>query len=204
MSALLHRKRKSMSIQQTDISVVDFHTHTFPERIAGRALAKLQAASHIEAFADGTDDGLVRSMLEAGIDLSVILPVATAPSQVASINDAAMRRAEERQAKLAKPPGSLGKLEDISIRLAGITGSVVCTLIGYTDTGKKEYETKVTYWMPFEGNGIGFHDAPWQPDFGGDMYATGYGSHGCVNLSSADAQELYSIIEIGDVVVVHS
>lgn len=99
MSALLHRKRKSMSIQQTDISVVDFHTHTFPERIAGRALAKLQAASHIEAFADGTDDGLVRSMLEAGIDLSVILPVATAPSQVASINDAAMRRAEERQAK---------------------------------------------------------------------------------------------------------
>ncbi len=78
------------------------------------------------------------------------------------------------------------------------------TLIGYTDTGKKEYETKVAYWMPFEGNGIGFHDAPWQPDFGGDMYATGYGSHGCVNLSSADAQELYSIIEIGDVVVVHS
>lgn len=78
------------------------------------------------------------------------------------------------------------------------------TLIGYTETGKKEYETKVTYWMPFEGNGIGFHDAPWQPDFGGDMYASGYGSHGCVNLSSADAQELYSIIEIGDVVVVHS
>ena len=78
------------------------------------------------------------------------------------------------------------------------------TLIGYTDTGKKEYETEVKYWMPFEGNGIGFHDAPWQPDFGGNMYAEGYGSHGCVNLSSADAQELYGIIEIGDVVVVHS
>ena len=36
----------------------------------------------------------------------------------------AMTRAEERQARLAKPPGSLGKLEDISIRLAGITGQV--------------------------------------------------------------------------------
>lgn len=36
----------------------------------------------------------------------------------------AMRRAEERQAKLAKPPGSLGKLEDISVQLAGITGEL--------------------------------------------------------------------------------
>ena len=32
--------------------------------------------------------------------------------------------AKERQEKLAKPPGSLGKLEDISIQLAGITGKV--------------------------------------------------------------------------------
>lgn len=37
---------------------------------------------------------------------------------------AAMDRAKTRQAMLAKPPGSLGKLEDISVRLAGITGKV--------------------------------------------------------------------------------
>ena len=37
---------------------------------------------------------------------------------------AAMDRAKARQAMLAKPPGSLGKLEDISVRLAGITGRV--------------------------------------------------------------------------------
>ena len=36
----------------------------------------------------------------------------------------AMRRARERQAALAKPPGSLGALEDISVRFAGITGRV--------------------------------------------------------------------------------
>jgi len=36
----------------------------------------------------------------------------------------AMARAEKRQAELAKPPGSLGKLEEISIRIAGITGSL--------------------------------------------------------------------------------
>ena len=78
-------------------------------------------------------------------------------------------------------------------------------LIGYKDKeGKiKDYEEPVTYWMPFVGNSVGFHDATWQPSFGGDMYAQGYGSHGCVNLSYSDAQSLYGIIQPNDVVVVH-
>lgn len=37
---------------------------------------------------------------------------------------AAMKRAEERQSMLAKPPGSLGKLENLSVWLAGMTGKV--------------------------------------------------------------------------------
>ena len=37
---------------------------------------------------------------------------------------AAMDAAARRQAELAKPPGSLGALEDVSIRLAGLTGRV--------------------------------------------------------------------------------
>lgn len=41
---------------------------------------------------------------------------------VAPLDTAAMAAARERQAKLAKPPGSLGRLEDLSIQLAGITG----------------------------------------------------------------------------------
>ena len=41
---------------------------------------------------------------------------------------AAMDAAEKRQAELAKPPGSLGKLEDIAIRLAGVTGRVHNTI----------------------------------------------------------------------------
>ncbi|HAM15132.1 MAG TPA: hypothetical protein DCP91_04610 [Eggerthellaceae bacterium] len=76
-------------------------------------------------------------------------------------------------------------------------------LIGY-EHGRKIYETMVQYWMAFEGNGIGFHDASWQPSFGGSMYSQGYGSHGCVNLPPAMAQSLYDICEIGDVVIVHS
>ena len=35
---------------------------------------------------------------------------------------AAMQRAEARQLTLTKPPGSLGRLEDVSVRLAGIFG----------------------------------------------------------------------------------
>lgn len=43
---------------------------------------------------------------------------------VSPLNEAAMLAARERQAQLAKPPGSLGRLEDLSVQLAGITGSV--------------------------------------------------------------------------------
>lgn len=43
---------------------------------------------------------------------------------IAPADNAAMEKARQRQAELAKPPGSLGKLEDYSIRLAGITGKV--------------------------------------------------------------------------------
>lgn len=45
-------------------------------------------------------------------------------SAVSPLDDAAMAAARERQAQLAKPPGSLGRLEDLSIQLAGITGRV--------------------------------------------------------------------------------
>ncbi len=41
---------------------------------------------------------------------------------VPPLDDAAMRRAEARQAVLTKPAGSLGRLEDLSIRIAGMTG----------------------------------------------------------------------------------
>lgn len=61
--------------------------------------------------------------------------------------------------------------------------------------GKPEYETPVNYWMPFNG-GIGFHDASWQPYFGGDRFYGG-GSHGCINLPPSSAAVLYDIIQYG-------
>ena len=40
------------------------------------------------------------------------------------LDEAAMADARARQAQLAKPPGSLGRLEDLSVQLAGITARV--------------------------------------------------------------------------------
>ena len=76
--------------------MIDFHTHTFPDRIAPAAMAKLQAASHTRAFSDGTTAGLGASMQAAEIDGSVVLPVATNPAKVAAVNDASIAQNGQR------------------------------------------------------------------------------------------------------------
>ena len=70
--------------------IIDFHTHIFPEKIASRAISGMQAMSHAEAFCDGTLAGLRASMDAAGITYSVVLPVATNPAKLTSMNDAAI------------------------------------------------------------------------------------------------------------------
>ena len=74
--------------------LIDFHTHTFPDKIAASAVQKLSEASHICAFSDGTAGGLSEKAHAAGIDLSIVLPVATSPKQVAHINDFAAKTNE--------------------------------------------------------------------------------------------------------------
>jgi nicotinate-nucleotide--dimethylbenzimidazole phosphoribosyltransferase len=44
--------------------------------------------------------------------------------EITPLDETAMTKARQRQAQLAKPPGSLGRLEDLSIQLAGITGKI--------------------------------------------------------------------------------
>lgn len=58
-----------------------------------------------------------------------------------------------------------------------------------------EYESKVTYWMPFNG-GIGLHDASWRSSFGGNIYLTD-GSHGCINLPLEAARQIYENVYDG-------
>lgn len=70
--------------------IIDFHTHIFPDKIASRAISGMQAVSRAAAFCDGTLTGLQASMKEAGIQYSVVLPVATNPAKLVSMNDAAI------------------------------------------------------------------------------------------------------------------
>jgi hypothetical protein len=71
--------------------VIDIHTHTFPDRVAAAAVEKLSRMAHTVPFTDGTAAGLARSVQSAGIDLAVVLPVATSPRQVEHINAASAR-----------------------------------------------------------------------------------------------------------------
>lgn len=66
---------------------IDFHTHTFPDTIAEKAVAKLSAKSRSRAFTGGTAGDLRASMKKAGIDRAVVLPVATNPEKLTKIND---------------------------------------------------------------------------------------------------------------------
>ena len=75
--------------------IIDFHTHVFPDRIAGRTLEALSSVSHIRPSADGTAGGLSRSMEAAGIDLCVNLPVLTHPKQADTVNDSLRKSYEE-------------------------------------------------------------------------------------------------------------
>ncbi len=69
--------------------IIDAHTHIYPEKIADRAIAKLEGASGIRAKTNGRDNGLLQSMREAGVRYSLLLPVATSPRQVDTINEEA-------------------------------------------------------------------------------------------------------------------
>lgn len=70
--------------------MIDFHTHTFPDRIAAAAVASLEQKAHARAHTDGTQSGLLHAMDVAGIDHAVILPVATNPLKCASMNDTSL------------------------------------------------------------------------------------------------------------------
>ena len=65
----------------------------------------------------------------------------------------------------------------------------------------EDYESDVTYFMPFAYN-VGLHDASWRSSFGGSIYKNG-GSHGCINLPYDAADTIYKNVELGTPVVAY-
>ena len=64
------------------------------------------------------------------------------------------------------------------------------------------YRSHVDFWMPFNWDGQGCHDASWRNRFGGSIYKS-RGSHGCVNLPRAKAAQLFDYVSIGTPVIVY-
>lgn len=68
--------------------LIDFHTHCFPDKIAAKAIEKLSFASGgLEPYTDGSLSSLKSSMEKSGVDISVILSIATNAHQQKSVND---------------------------------------------------------------------------------------------------------------------
>ena len=74
--------------------VIDFHTHIFPDSIAPKALHTLTqnirtADTRFDAGAPytmATADSLLASSRDAGLDISVVMPIATSPHPSATLN----------------------------------------------------------------------------------------------------------------------
>lgn len=74
--------------------LIDFHTHIFPEKIAERAIASLEEnlllhskdKSRAHAYTRGTLNELKNAMQESGVNVSVVMPIATTLTQSESIN----------------------------------------------------------------------------------------------------------------------
>ena len=68
--------------------IIDFHTHTFPDKIATQAIAHMQSMrGNATCFNHGTSDDLRESMKTADVTYSVVLPVTTNPDKASHIND---------------------------------------------------------------------------------------------------------------------
>ena len=66
--------------------IIDFHTHTFPDAIAEKTIAYLTKKGGIQPYRAGTLASLIENMQQCGVNYSVVLPVATLPKQVPTIN----------------------------------------------------------------------------------------------------------------------
>ena len=77
---------------------IDFHTHAFPDKIAERAIKKLSDSSGgLHPYTDGTANGLASRMKDSGVDLSVVLSIATNAHQQKSVNDFAAAMSERAE-----------------------------------------------------------------------------------------------------------
>ena len=70
--------------------LIDFHTHAFPDVLAERAIASLSQGGGISPYTKGKVSDLIEKMDEDGVDKSVVLSIATKPTQETNVNNFAI------------------------------------------------------------------------------------------------------------------
>jgi len=76
--------------------IIDTHTHVFPDSIAYDTVKGMAENAEIPLFTDGTINGLIQVMDKYSVNYSAIMPVATKPEQVESINNWIQSNKSER------------------------------------------------------------------------------------------------------------
>lgn len=92
--------------------IIDFHTHIFPDAIAEKSIAALSKRAQLLAATNGTLQGLLDSMERDGVDISVIQPVVTKPSQFHTVNTFAASLNKQYADKLISFGGIHPECED--------------------------------------------------------------------------------------------
>ena len=70
--------------------VIDFHTHIFPDFLAEKTINLLSNRAGIPAYSMGDIKTTLSSMDEAGVDVSVVLSIATNQKQMENVNNFAI------------------------------------------------------------------------------------------------------------------
>lgn len=75
------------------------------------------------------------------------------------------------------------------------------TLVGYNPRTEMDYEQPVDYWIAFDDQAQGIHDANWQSSFGGEAYLSN-GSLGCINTPPGVMPDVFDLVYYGMPVVI--
>ncbi|MBN1901011.1 amidohydrolase family protein [Candidatus Sumerlaeota bacterium] len=75
---------------------IDVHAHVFPDHIAEKAVATLSSAADIKPRGKGTVSDLLVKMDNAGVKQSILVSIATRPSQVKTINNWVLSQKSDR------------------------------------------------------------------------------------------------------------